>query len=129
MPGTGTFHHLTWCLSASSHSELRPLPDSASHWEGQLWQGKEEPLGGPVESGDVWDHRAHEVEAINHRADLLHHSSKKPVLSLGQKAQDCQGRSRGSGCFWGCQRNLLPPSGQGLWDLDSAENKCPGLAL
>lgn len=58
VPSLGPFHCLTWCLFALFHSELRPLPDSESNWERQLWQGKEESLGGPVEGGDVWDHGA-----------------------------------------------------------------------
>lgn len=39
--------------------------------------------------------------------DLLHHSSEKLVPSLGQKAQDGQGRSRGLWAFLGCVSTTL----------------------
>lgn len=45
------------------------------------------------------------------------------------KSSGQSGKKQGLWPFWGCQRNPPPPSGQGLWTPDSAENRCPGLAL
>lgn len=47
--------------------------------------------------------------------DLLHFSSEKLAPSLGQKVQDCQGRSRGSGLSGVVSATLHQLSGRGSW--------------
>lgn len=106
-PGiSGPCHHLTWCLFASLHSELRPLPDPSSDWEGQLWQGKEESLRmGQWRVGTYGTTEPHRLAPF-----LLREAS--PIT--GAKSSGLSGKKQGLWPFWGRQCHPPPTFRQGL---------------
>lgn len=100
---------------ASFHSELRSLPDSESNWKRQLWQGKEESLGGPGEGGDIWNHGATD----RFTPFLLREATP---ITKGKKLRTVR-EEVGTLGLQGVALNLplyhLP--GSGLWALSSAD--------